>query len=127
MDFRLLNLRLGKDLTLWPYNWREAEITGVPVDLPLKHGFNDHRPQVLSALRMRFSLHGKVSINDLEGFDSLSFFLHGHDRITHQLLELIMGHSLAVICHDVRCVGSIAYLKKVIICEESFEPGQSLL
>lgn len=128
--FSTIEFTTGQDLTLWPVQLEEAEITGVPVDLPLKRmGFNDrNRPQVLSALRMRFSLHGKVSINDLEGFDSLSFFLHGHDHITHQLLELIMGHSLAVICHDgERPMRWINRLPKEVIHHEGFEPGQSLL
>ncbi|MDO5666770.1 MAG: type VI secretion system baseplate subunit TssF [Alcaligenaceae bacterium] len=129
-DAKELRFTVGHQQELWPIQLEHAEISGVPVDLPLKRmGFNGrNQPQVMSSLRMRFNVLGGAKLDELSGFDKLSFFLNGQDIITHQLLELIMGHSIGVICHDdKRPMRWINRLDKSAVKHEGFESEQSLL
>lgn len=129
-DAKELRFTVGHSHELWPVELEHAEITGVPVDLPLKRmGFNGrNQPTVMSALRMRFNVVGGAKLNELKGFDKLAFFINGQDTISHQLLELIMGHSLAVVCHDhKRPMRWLNRLDKSAIKHEGFESSQSLL
>lgn len=129
-DAKELRFTVGHSHELWPVELEHAEITGVPVDLPLKRmGFNGrNQPTVMSALRMRFNVVGGAKLNELKGFDKLAFFINGQDTISHQLLELIMEHSLAVVCHDhKRPMRWLNRLDKSAIKHEGFESSQSLL
>ena len=129
-DAKELRFTVGHSQALWPVELAHAEITGVPVDLPLQRmGFNGrHQPAVMSALRMRFKVLGGAKLDELEGFDKLTFFINGQDTITHQLLELIMGHSIGVICHDhKRPMRWLNRLDKGAVKHEGFESIQSLL
>lgn len=127
MDVRFT---LSSGHELWPVTLEHAEITAVPVDLPLKRmGFNGrHQPLVQGALRMRFNVLDGLRFNELEGFDKLTFFLQGQDHITHQLLELIMAHTVGVVCHDhQRPMRWMNRLDKSAIRHEGFDVEQSLL
>lgn len=129
-DEKELRFTIGHSHELWPVELAHAEITGVPVDLPLRRmGFNGrNQPAVTSALRMRFQVVGGAKLNELEGFDKLVFFINGQDTITHQLLELIMEHSVGVVCHDhKRPMRWLNRLDKSAIKHEGFETSQSLL
>lgn len=129
-DAKELRFTVGHHQELWPVELGKAEISGVPVDLPLKRmGLNGrNQPAVMSSLRMRFKVVGGARLNELKSFDKLSFFLNGQDIITHQLLELIMAHTIAVVCHDdERPMRWINRLDKSVIKHEGFDSEQSLL
>ncbi|SPY07793.1 type VI secretion system baseplate subunit TssF [Oligella urethralis] len=129
-DDKELRFTVGQAQELRPLTLEEAEISGVPVDLPLKRmGFNGrNQPVVMSSLRMRFKVEGGATLSGLQDFDKLSFFLNGNDMITHQLLELIMAHTLAVVCHDdARPMRWMNRLDKSAVKHEGFDSEQSML
>ena len=125
-----IRFTIGHEQELWPVELEHAEISGVPVELPLKRmGFNGrNQPTVMSSLRMRFNVVGGAKLNALDGFDKLCFFINGQDIISHQLLELIMGHTIGVVCHDdKRPMRWVNRLDKSAVKHEGFETTQSLL
>lgn len=118
----------GHPLKLWPLTVTQAEMTGVPADLPLSRlGLNDRRRPVRGALRIRLALGGGVRLEDLE-LDSLSFYLNGQDVAMQRLLELACSHTMAVLCHDTaRPTGWLQRLPADSVRHEGFDDEQSLL
>ncbi|MDX3905803.1 MAG: type VI secretion system baseplate subunit TssF [Pigmentiphaga sp.] len=92
--------RTGHDVTLWPLRVAEAELTGVPPDLPLAQmGLAGRQASLRAALRLRLETTGGVPLKDL-AVDRLEFFLAAQETAASRLLELLLSHTRAVLCHD---------------------------
>src|SRR5690606_2377092 len=84
----------------WPLPVHAGEINGTPPDLPLTRlGFGGRNGRVLSALPIRIEVCGGVRLEDMD-LDQLVFHLAGQDLQMQRLLEVIMGHTVAVLGHD---------------------------
>lgn len=118
----------GHDLTLYPIEIKSAELTGTPPDLPLKRlNLNNSRRPVQSALRVRIQLRGGLSLDALN-LDQLMFHLNGQDIHMYRLLELLMAHTVAVLCHDTQ--KPLRWLNRLnadSVRHEGFDGTQSLL
>jgi type VI secretion system protein ImpG len=116
------------DVTLWPLRVESAELTGSPADLPLSRiGLAGRDSPVRAALRIRIALCGGALLHELD-LNQLMFYLNGQDVQMSRLLELVAGHTVAVLCHDTaRPVTCIERLPKTVIRHEGFEPNQALL
>ena len=118
----------GHAVRLWPLRVAEAEFTGPPPDLPLTRlGLGGRNGRVLSALRMRIEVCGGVRLEDMD-LDQLVFHLAGQDLQMQRLLEIIMGHTVAVLGHDsARPVTWINKLAPTSVRHEGFDDEQALL
>ncbi|MDY0271989.1 MAG: type VI secretion system baseplate subunit TssF [Advenella sp.] len=118
----------GHDLTLHPIEITSAELTGTPPDLPLKRlNLNNPGRPVQSALRVRIQLRGGQTIDSLN-LDQLMFHLNGQDVHMYRLLELLMAHTVAVLCHDTQ--KPLRWLNRLnadSLKHEGFDVEQSLL
>jgi type VI secretion system protein ImpG len=116
------------DVTLWPLRVDEASFTGPPPDLPLSRmGLGGRGAPVLSALRIRLEVCGGAQLDKLD-LDSLTMHLNGQDVPMQRLLELLMGHTVAVLCHDADApVSWIEKLPAGAIRHEGFEDSQAML
>ncbi|OZI38565.1 type VI secretion system protein ImpG [Bordetella genomosp. 10] len=116
------------DLTLWPLRVDGAEFTGAPSDLPLaRMGLAGRGAGVLSALRIRLEVCGGAELDKLD-LDSLVLHLNGQDVPMQRLLELMMGHTVAVLCHDAQApFGWMEKLPASAVRHEGFEDGQAML
>ncbi|EHK62810.1 type VI secretion system baseplate subunit TssF [Achromobacter arsenitoxydans] len=118
----------GHAVRLWPLQVTQAEFTAAPQDLPLARlGLGGRAARVLSALRIRLQVGGGQRLEDLN-LDQLVFHLSGQDLQMQRLLEVIMGHTVAVLGHDAaRPVGWISRLPASAIRHEGFADDQALL
>ncbi|MET0184186.1 MAG: type VI secretion system baseplate subunit TssF [Achromobacter sp.] len=115
-------------MTLWPLRVTQAEVTGVPTDLPLTRlGFGGRNARVRSALRVRIEVCGGMRLQDLD-LDQLMFHLNGQDLQMNRLLEHVMQDTVAVLCHDsARPLSWVNRLPATALRHEGFEDEQSLL
>jgi type VI secretion system protein ImpG len=122
------DFQTSHDVTLWPLRVDSAEFTGPPPDLPLARlGLGGRNAQVLSALRIRVEVCGGAQLDKLD-LDSLVFHLNGQDLQMQRLLELVMGHTVAVLCHDSeRPLGWVEKLPPSAIRHEGFDDDQAML
>jgi type VI secretion system protein ImpG len=120
----------GHKVKLWPLRVVDAAFGGPPPDLPLTRlGLGTGRPggRVLSALRIRMEVCGGVRLEDLD-LDQLTFYLNGQDLQMQRLLEVIMGHTVAVLGHDhVRPVAWMRSMPADAVRHEGFDDDQALL
>jgi len=118
----------GHAVRLWPLRVAEAEFTGPPPDLPLARlGLGGRGANVAAALRLRIEVCGGVDLEELD-LDQLVFYLNGQDVPMQRLLELLMGHTVAVLGHDcARPVGWINRLPPDAVRHEGFGDEQALL
>ncbi len=118
----------GHKVTLWPLEVASAELSGVPPDLPLKRmNLNTRNQPVRSSLRIRLEIKGGVKLHDFK-LDQLVFHLNGQDIHMQRLLELVMGHTITVLCHDVdKPVSWVNRINVNDIRHEGFEADQALL
>ncbi|ALM85917.1 type VI secretion system baseplate subunit TssF [Bordetella sp. N] len=122
------DFQTSHDVTLWPVRVESAEFTGTPADLPLARlGLGGRGGKVLSALRINLEVCGGAQLDKLD-LDSLVVHLNGQDVAMHKLLELLMGHTVAVLCHDVQApFGWIEKLPAGAIRHEGFDDEQAML
>lgn len=120
--------RTAHALTLWPLCLTDVKLSGEPYDLPLSRLMPRHsRGDVHGALRLRFEVSGDASLNQLP-LDQLTFFLSGAEPQALQLLELVLAHSVGVICHDATIdERSCSLLDDEAIRHEGFDAAQALL
>ncbi len=113
---------------LWPLQVTQAEFTAAPQDLPrARLGLTGRAARVLSALRIRIEVCGGQRLEDLD-LDQLVFHLNGQDLQMQRLLEVVMGHTVAVLGHDTaRPVGWINRLAASAVRHEGFADDQALL
>jgi type VI secretion system protein ImpG len=118
----------GHAVRLWPLQVTQAEFTGAPQDLPLARlGLAGRAGRALSALRIRIEVGGGQRLEDLD-LDQLVFHLNGQDLQMQRLLEVVMGHTVAVLGHDTaRPVAWINKLPPGAVRHEGFADDQALL
>jgi type VI secretion system protein ImpG len=118
----------GHRLKLWPLRVVEASFGAPPPDLPLTRlGLGGRGARVLSALRIRVEVCGGVRLEDLD-LDQLTFYLNGQDLQMQRLLEVVMGHTVAVLGHDsARPAGWINRMPAGAVRHEGFDDDQALL
>ncbi|SAI69895.1 Uncharacterized protein conserved in bacteria [Bordetella ansorpii] len=118
----------GHEVRLWPLRVTQAEFTGPPPDLPLSRmGLGGRNAGVVSALRIRIEVCGGVTLEDLD-IDQLMFYLNGQDVPMQRLMELVMGHTVAVLAHDsARPTAWINKLPADALRHEGFADDQALL
>ncbi len=118
----------GHALTLWPLQVVSAELSGVPPDLPLKRmNLNTRNQPVRSSLRIRLEIKGGVKLPEFK-LDQLVFHLNGQDVHMQRLLELIMGHTITVLCHDAE--KPVKWINRINVNDvrhEGFDSDQALL
>lgn len=118
----------GHAVRLWPLQVTQAEFTAAPQDLPLARlGLAGRAGRVLSALRIRIEIGGGQRLEDMD-LDQLVFHLNGQDLQMQRLLEVVMGHTVAVLGHDTaRPVAWINKLPASAVRHEGFADDQALL
>lgn len=118
----------GHAVRLWPLQVTQADFTAAPQDLPLARlGLAGRAGRVLSALRIRIEIGGGQRLEDLD-LDQLVFHLNGQDLQMQRLLEVLMGHTVAVLGHDTaRPVAWINKLPATAVRHEGFADDQALL
>ncbi|CAB3669244.1 type VI secretion system baseplate subunit TssF [Achromobacter pestifer] len=118
----------GHAVRLWPLQVTQAEFTAAPQDLPLARlGLAGRAGRVLSALRIRIEVGGGQRMEDLD-LDQLVFHLNGQDLQMQRLLEVVMGHTVAVLGHDTaRPVAWVNKLPASAVRHEGFADDQALL
>src|SRR5690606_12962178 len=116
------------EVTLWPMRVESAELTGPPADLSLSRlGLAGRDSPVRAALRLRIALCGGALLHELD-LDQLMFYLNGQDVQMSRLLELVVGHTITVLCHDTaRPVSCMERLSKAVLRHEGFDTEQALL
>jgi type VI secretion system protein ImpG len=117
--------RTTHDVTLWPLELAEAQLTGIPADLPLARMGLRTAPK--AALRLRFKFTSPMGPQGL-GLERLPLFLSGSDELASKLYELIFGHAIAVVqCGCQLPVKNWRKLGEHALQAEGFAPDQALL
>ncbi|AHG20839.1 type VI secretion system protein ImpG [Chania multitudinisentens RB-25] len=113
------------DVTLQPVRLKGVELGGLPADLPLASLGLQHSGGV-SALRIKLECYETVALNHLK-LDQLMFYLSGNDIHAQQLQELIMQHTVGLVCQTVEAQPQRRALPQHALQQEGFEPEQALL
>lgn len=113
------------DVTLQPVRIKQVELGGIPADIPLAALGLQNRGSV-SALRIRMECFESVTLKNLN-LDQLMFYLSGPDLQAQQLLELVMQHSVGLLCQTVEATPQRCVLADDALRQEGFEPDQALL
>lgn len=113
------------DVTLQPVRIKQVELGGIPADIPLAALGLQNRGSV-SALRIRMECFESVTLKNLN-IDQLMFYLAGPDLQAQQLLELVMQHSVGLLCQTVEATPQRCVLADDALRQEGFEPDQALL
>ncbi|RLM04481.1 type VI secretion system protein ImpG [Gibbsiella quercinecans] len=113
------------DVTLQPVRIKQVELGGIPADIPLAALELQNRGSV-SALRIRMECFESVTLKNLN-LDQLMFYLAGPDLQAQQLLELVMQHSVGLLCQTVEATPQRCVLADDALRQEGFEPDQALL
>ncbi|MGL6017035.1 MAG: type VI secretion system baseplate subunit TssF [Gibbsiella quercinecans] len=113
------------DVTLQPVRIKQVELGGIPADIPLAALGLQNRGSV-SALRIRMECFESVTLKNLN-LDQLMFYLAGPDLQAQQLLELVMQHSVGLLCQTVEATPQRCVLADDALRQEGFEPDQALL
>ncbi|CAM4197672.1 type VI secretion system baseplate subunit TssF [Serratia silvae] len=113
------------DVTLQPVRLKSVELGGIPADIPLASLKLQHNGAV-SALRIKLECFDTVALNNLK-LDQLMFYLSGSDIHAQQLQELIMQHTVGLLCQTVapQPIRNVLPLQR--LRQEGFEPEQALL
>ncbi len=113
------------DVTLQPVRIAGVELGGIPADIPLASLGLQHSGCV-SALRIRLECYESVTLNNLQ-LDQLMFYLAGPDMQAQQLLELLMQHSVGLVCQTVEAQPQRRALALDGLRQEGFAAEQALL
>ncbi|CAI1768255.1 Uncharacterized protein conserved in bacteria [Serratia entomophila] len=113
------------DVTLQPVRLKSVELSGIPADIPLASLGLQHSGCV-SALRIRLACYESVTLNNLQ-LDQLMFYLSGPDLQAQQLLELLMQHSVGMVCQTVEAQPQRRVLALEGLRQEGFAADQALL
>ncbi|PHM60138.1 type VI secretion system baseplate subunit TssF [Xenorhabdus ishibashii] len=114
-----------QDVTLQPLHLKNVELGRIPANLPLV-ALNLHQYGAVSALRIHLSCQGKFFLNELD-LKKLVFFLSGPDIQSQRLLELIMEHSVGIVCQTLGDAPQYQVLPDISPHHEGFDDEQSLL
>lgn len=113
------------DVTLQPVRIAGVELGGIPADIPLA-SLGLQYSGCVSALRIRLECYESVTLNNLQ-LDQLMFYLAGPDMQAQQLLELLMQHSVGLICQTVEPQPQRRALALDGLRQEGFAAEQALL
>ncbi|MDC9612700.1 type VI secretion system baseplate subunit TssF [Xenorhabdus khoisanae] len=114
-----------QDVTLQPLHLQHVELGKIPANLPLV-ALNLHQYGAVSALRIHLKCKEKFFLNELD-LNKLVFFLSGPDIQSQQLLELIMEHSVGMVCKTLGDTSQYQVLPDIFPHHEGFDDDQSLL
>lgn len=114
-----------QDVTLQPLHLQHVELGKIPANLPLV-ALNLHQYGAVSALRIHLKCKEKFFLNEL-ALNKLVFFLSGPDIQSQQLLELIMEHSVGMVCKTLGDTPQYQVLPDIFPHHEGFDDDQSLL
>lgn len=106
------------DVTLQPVRLASVELGGIPADIPFSSLGLQNRGCV-SALRIRLECYDTVTLNSLD-LDNLMFYLSGPDMQAQQLLELLMQHSVGMLCQTVEAQPQRRVLADDALRQEGF-------
>ncbi|MDE1183231.1 type VI secretion system baseplate subunit TssF [Paraburkholderia sp.] len=119
--------RTAHEVTLWPLRIVDVKLTGEPSELPLSRLVGTQvAAQVRSALTIRIEATGVQTLGELS-IDRLAFHLSAPEAQALPLLELMVGHSLGVICHPAPDADGPCTPLDDAIRHEGFNTTQSLL
>ncbi|MDX8000585.1 type VI secretion system baseplate subunit TssF [Xenorhabdus sp. Reich] len=114
-----------QDVILQPLSLQKVELGKIPANLPLM-GLNLHQYGAVNALRIRLVCQGRFFLNELN-LNKLTFFLSGPDIQSQKLLELIMEHSVGMVCQTLGETPQYQVLPDISPHHEGFEDNQALL
>ncbi|QWA11548.1 type VI secretion system baseplate subunit TssF [Sodalis ligni] len=115
--------RTAHDVTLQPLQIRDVTLGGLPAGLsPAADGAGE----ALSALRIRLSCFDNVCLEQMQ-CNHLMFYLSAGDVQAQQLLELIMQHTLGVLCQTGGFSPQNLRLDAGALHHEGFDINQALL
>ncbi|MGF6774731.1 type VI secretion system protein ImpG [Paraburkholderia sp. GAS199] len=130
-DKTACEFRSSQDVTLYPLEIVHAQLTGVPVDIPMLDRYVPPDRQVRGALRLRLRATGEAGIASLRGLTCLPLYLTGDDQVASHLFELLHTATIATItgapgaCHD--CERSFSVVTQDAITHEGLDENQALL
>ncbi|WP_237387891.1 type VI secretion system baseplate subunit TssF [Xenorhabdus sp. Sc-CR9] len=113
-----------QNVVLQPLHLKNVELGKIPANLPLV-ALNLNQHGAVSALRIHFSCKEKFFLNELN-LSKLVFFLSGPDIQSQQLLELIMEHSVGIVCRTLGNQPQYQVLPDISPHHEGFDDDQSL-
>ncbi|NDJ56370.1 type VI secretion system baseplate subunit TssF [Enterobacteriaceae bacterium 4M9] len=116
--------RTAHDVMLYPLTISQAALEAPPQDIANVAGIR--REACQSALRLRVRLDDQVTPDDIS-LDKLTFYLSGPDIEAVQLLELMMQHTVGMLCQPAGQPALRHYLAKNQLRHEGFESSQALL
>lgn len=113
------------DVTLQPLRIVNVMLGGIPGDLPLAQ-LELQDKGCTSALRITLEIFDTVTLEDLQ-IQPIMFFLSGPDIQAQQLQELLMQHTVGVVCQTVEDCPQRHALDKTTLQQEGFAADQALL
>ncbi|CDH23234.1 type VI secretion system baseplate subunit TssF [Xenorhabdus bovienii] len=120
-----LQYSTAQDVILQPLKLQKVELGKIPANFPLV-GLNLHHYGAVSALRIRLACKGKFFLHDLD-LNKLTFFLSGPDIQSQKLLELMMEHSVGMVCQTQGASPQYLTLPDIAPHHEGFDDEQALL
>ncbi len=115
----------AQEVVLQPLELQKVALGKIPANIPLI-GLNLNQYGAVSALRLRLACKGKFFLHDLD-LNKLTFFLSGPDIQSQKLLELIMEHSVGMVCQTLGECPQYLTLPDISPHHEGFDDEQSLL
>ena len=116
--------RTAHDVSLMPLQISDAELAGIPADLPVPSGELQQRGAI-RALRIRLTTTGSIPLNQLD-IDSISFHLSGQDIQATGLMELLMEHCVGVLYRSCDNQQSLL-LEESALLQQGFNEDEALL
>ncbi|MDC9590240.1 type VI secretion system baseplate subunit TssF [Xenorhabdus sp. XENO-10] len=114
-----------QDVVLQPLKLQKVELGKIPANIPLV-GLNLNQYGAVSALRIRLTCKGKFFLHDLD-LNKLTFFLSGPDIQSQKLMELIMEHSVGMVCQTLDETPQYLTLPDISPHHEGFDDEQAIL
>ncbi|WP_237386323.1 type VI secretion system baseplate subunit TssF [Xenorhabdus sp. Sc-CR9] len=114
-----------QDVILQPLKLQKVELGKIPANIPLV-GLNLHQYGAVRALRIRLTCNGKFFLNELN-LNKLTFFLSGPDLQSLKLLELMMEHSVGMVCQTLGKNPQYQVLPDLSPYHEGFKDDQAVL
>jgi type VI secretion system protein ImpG len=124
----------GQDVVAWPLELVDANLTGIPLDIPLLAHLVPGTRTVKGALRLRLRTTNGMPVSSLVGLDRLPVYIAEEESVASHLFELLHVASFASIIGGPDQFGDSATPGKPLsvvstdaLVHEGLEPGQGLL
>lgn len=120
--------RNNQDVTLWPLEIAEAQLTSIPPDILNLEYYHIRTHHLKGVLRMKLRLQGDVVFSSLNGLDELPIYISGDERVVSHTFELLHNSPVAVVVRYVQD-GDNKYhvINRQPLKFEGLAPKQSLL